>query len=111
MKFPDDMDPECIPICEAMNKFPGITTADSCCGHGNHKFRIFFYADSLDNLPQMSYFFGGCTRMPGWDLKVTNCELGPVYFMAIGPLGQQAYEDANKIADKMNAYLKEQNGQ
>ena len=54
---PADMDPECITLCAALNKLPGIQTFESCCGHKNdpkkndmfkHNFWVFFLANSLE---------------------------------------------------------------
>ena len=50
MRLPDDMDPECIPICTAMNNLPGIRTVESCCGHGERPHWIFFLAETIDSL-------------------------------------------------------------
>lgn len=41
----DRMDPECIKLCAAMNRLPGIRTTGSCCGHGERPYMIFFDAD------------------------------------------------------------------
>lgn len=32
---PSDLDKECLELCVAMNKLPGIRTTNSCCGHGD----------------------------------------------------------------------------
>jgi len=45
-----EMDPECISLCEALNDLPGISTFESCQGHGRHPFWIFFKASSLQDL-------------------------------------------------------------
>ena len=50
------MDKEVIDLCKALNKLPGISTVESCCGHEKHPFRIFFIAETLDNLPPVAYF-------------------------------------------------------
>ena len=50
MKMPDDMDAECVPICEAMNRLPGIETTESCQGHGHHGMWIFFRAETVEAL-------------------------------------------------------------
>lgn len=55
-EFPPDMDSECIALCRAMNRFPGIKTHDSCCGHGEKPFSVWFTATSLTVLPPLLYF-------------------------------------------------------
>ena len=46
----EDMDPACVPICEAMNMLLGITTYESCQGHGKHGMWIFFAALTVEAL-------------------------------------------------------------
>ena len=47
MPYPEDIDQECIPLCDALNSLPGISTISSCCGHREHPHRIFFESDSV----------------------------------------------------------------
>lgn len=41
INYPDDMDKECIPLCDLFNSI-GLTTKFSCCGHGESPFQIIF---------------------------------------------------------------------
>lgn len=41
INYPDDMDKECIPLCNLFNSI-GLTTQFSCCGHGESPFQIIF---------------------------------------------------------------------
>lgn len=45
INYPDDMDKECIPLCNLFNSI-GLTTQFSCCGHGESRFQIIF-ADNI----------------------------------------------------------------
>jgi len=40
--YTGEMDPEVLDLCNALNALPGISTTESCCGHGKEKFSIFF---------------------------------------------------------------------
>ena len=42
-------DPEVFDLCEAMNDLPGVTSFESCCGHGERPFRIWFRVDEGDH--------------------------------------------------------------
>lgn len=50
MKYDNRMDPECVKLCDALNALPGISTFESCCGHGQYEFRIWFFADQVQSL-------------------------------------------------------------
>jgi hypothetical protein len=93
---PPDLDAEVLSLCRAMNLFPGITTVESCCGHGRDPYRIWFVTDSLDALPLLLYWFDGChTGHYGWSTIVnTDCAASPVIFRVEGPCGDYAAADA-----------------
>jgi len=101
MKYDGNMDKESIKLCDAMNLMPGISTFESCCGHGEKPYHIAFMARSLKVLPDLLYWFDGChTAEYGWLIEVgTDCGKSPVHFVVVGPIGQEAYEASYKIAD------------
>ena len=59
MNYDGDMDIECIALCDALNGLPGIQTNESCCGHGNHPYRIWFHVEDNKYLPPALYYFDG----------------------------------------------------
>ena len=105
--MPDDLDPECRSLCDALNRLPGIQTIESCCGHGERPFLIFFIADSLESLPAALYYFDVChCGFGGWRVvAITDCGMNPVKFMVEGPIG--AYDQAADIAERINKYVSE----
>lgn len=105
---PYDLDFEIRELCIQMNRFPGIQTTCSCCGHGKRPIGIFFLA-SLEDLPPLLYWCDhhGCachSGVRGWVVKVyTDCTMRPASFLLEGPAGD--YEGAAKIAAKMKEFL------
>lgn len=91
-------DVECVALVDAMNMVPGIFTIESCCGHGEYPFRIWFKTDTLDAMPPLLYWFDSChCGLRGWSVvATTDCAMSPVAFLVEGPVG--AYEEADKIA-------------
>ena len=110
---PSDLDKECLELCVAMNKLPGIRTTNSCCGHGDqpertgftpHAFWIFFAVDDPECLLPLLYWMQTChSEVKGkWHVEVyTDCAGDKVFWMLEGPVGAQAYEDARVIAQKL----------
>jgi len=49
-ELPKGMDPQCVPLCRALNRLDGITTTESCCGHGKSPFHIWFRARNIPSL-------------------------------------------------------------
>lgn len=107
-EYKDKMDTECLALCDAMNKMPGIQTVESCCGHGEEEFRIWFMAENLESLPALLYWFDGChSGIYGWSVQVkTDCAMSPAFFSARSrSKGEMAYKEANVIADCIEEYL------
>ena len=102
-KLPEDIDRECVALCDALNCLVGIRTIESCCGHGNYPFRVWFTAKNLEALPECLYWFDCChSGVPGWSVHAkTDCGMSPVIFMIEGPLGD--YDGANTIAHVINS--------
>lgn len=100
------MDKECENLCAEMNKYPGIKTFESCCGHGETPYHVWFEAESLDNLPELIYYFHGChCGYYDWKVNVTtDCTKSPVTFLIEGPIG--AYHEAEYIAFLLQENLK-----
>jgi hypothetical protein len=109
--LPDDMDAECIALCEAMNRYDGIMTTGSCCGHdlghGIQPFRVFFHAESLESLPLLLYGVDAChSGVRGWKVVArTDCAASPTSFLLEGPIGD--YKGAERIAEVLNQLVSE----
>ena len=106
------MDPECIPICDALNRIPGIRTLESCCGHGKHGFWVWFtVSQPFKNLTVVGRVFdsryGGLEE---WDCILDNTdspEASPVFYINSHTImGPVAYEQANKIAENLDQHMK-----
>jgi len=104
--LPSDMDKECIVLCEAMNRLSGVRTVDSCCGHGKHRFRIYFAVDPFEALVPLLYWFDNWRfGAMGWRKYSTDSFRYPAYFFVEGPIGTKAYETAGIIAGLLTDYV------
>jgi len=109
------MDKECIALCDAINRIPGLDTVESCCGHGKKSFRVFLHADDVLALYWLARSLSrsyGPPHLFGWELVVTVSDIsynsngdmrrdnGDVVFMLTSGdnKGKKAYEQANELA-------------
>lgn len=114
MKYPNDMDPECIPICNALNAIPGIRTTESCYGHGREPFRVFFRLVDRRKVRYLSVVARAFSRNygvpPGWSCTLHNSDVPrttPTFMVCSGPtVGNQAYRDSGYIASNIMGSLK-----
>lgn len=106
--LPPDVDAECRALCEAMNLCPGIHTIESCCGHGETPYSIFFVTERLSYLPFLLWHFDVChCGFSGWRVEAyTDCAMCPVRFYLEGPIGPVAFEQSEKIAALILSSLK-----
>ena len=77
------IDKECRCLVRALNKIPGIKTIESCCGHIDREFSIWFTAKTIKNL----YVIARCLDRrycgpEGWSCIVEDTDLTerPVVF-------------------------------
>ncbi len=110
------MDKECEKLCGAMNECPGITTFESCWGHFKEPYRIFFQAESLEDLAIICYCVAAChCGYPGWSVIVrTDCAMSPVTFIVQGPpVGEEVFRavESEEIARVIREHLETGKGQ
>ena len=105
---PNDIDGECLKLCTAINRIDGIETHNSCCGHGEKPYRIWFTCKSLELLPPLVYYFDEYHSFNGWRIYIrTDGAMSFVGFMIEGPVGKVSYMQSEGIAKLLNNYLNE----
>jgi len=88
------MDKECIDLCIAMNKIPGIQTYESCCGHGKNPYNIYFLVQDLVYLPTLLKYL----NKKYWTVQIRSSGEFPEFELN-GPKGENAYKLSKEIAD------------
>lgn len=110
VKYPKDIDKQCIPLCDALNFIPSIRTLESCCGHGKDSFKIWFTIKKIKYLTVIGRVFdrryGG---IEGWVCEVSNTDISdlcPTFFINSGNIiGNKTYSDSKKIAKNIYNHL------
>ena len=108
--FDDDMDKECINLCNAINKIDGLITNESCCGHEKGNFRIWFTVKNLKSLPTLLYYCDPCHVGFRWNCVVTTgCAMSPVNFrIESESIGERAHKEADTIAKEIINFLEKE---
>lgn len=111
----DKIDPECLNLVKAFNKLPGIRTLECCCGHGKSNYRIFFKQHAKDSTRGLAFLGRIMSRRynnfahNGW--SITLYDVGDTYgcgvFVLEGPIGEEAYKQADDMAGKIEKALQE----
>lgn len=114
---PSNLDPECIKICTALNELPGIRTFESCCGHGEHGFWIWFEITDPKALGLLTLSRCLCNRygrvlagdVKGWRAVLDHFDLCPrLCFLLEGPMGD--YKGADELAEEIFDYTRDRMG-
>lgn len=95
-------EPECIPLVTAMNKLYGIETFASHCGKGKNKFNVWFWAAEVTSLSRIAE---AASRAGGWSCGLTTGCGNNVYLLKSREVGEEAYAQANKIAERLNSAM------
>jgi hypothetical protein len=104
MEYDDQMDQECIDLCNAINEIPGLETVSSCCGHGKHDMWIWLKAATPRDLYLLSRCIDKryCGYLCHWTLEVSSddqLEGDPVSFwLRSRTKGHAAYGEAKRLA-------------
>ena len=120
MKYDNRMDPECVPLCDALNCLPDIITSESCCGHGTSGMSLLFNIRGGGDL-QGLFFLTRCTDRRYWkygDVWSTTLSVGDTIHDGIVPTiftlastsgGIEAYNQAKDLVDNMVYHLNHDN--
>jgi hypothetical protein len=98
---PVRLDPECLTLCVALNKLPGITTWSSCCGHGRAPYRIWFDVAHLAALEPVVSLARDETQ-GRWRVVASDSPLAPICFVLEGPSGD--YAGAESLAQAIERW-------
>lgn len=111
--LPNNMDEECIRLCNAMNSLPGIETFESCCGHNKSKYYIWFIVTdyekrgllSLSRFLSVNYhLIGSSYSEEYWKIILDHKDTSPqICFRLEGPVGD--YAGANELAQLIEDHV------
>ena len=81
--LPDDMDDECIALCNLLNRIPGVRTSESCCGHGKSLFRLWFRCTVITVIARLARCVDRNYSDGFWEVVAENADGEPVGFFCL----------------------------
>ena len=78
IKLPEDIDKECIEICNVLNRLPGTETFESCMGHGKHEFWVFFRCYNIDTISRLGRAVNKNYSDGNWEIIVDSTDTKPL---------------------------------
>lgn len=78
MRYPKDMDAECVALCDCLNDLPGVKTTESCCGHLKERYSIWFYCENIITISRLGRAVSRNYSDGKWELLVDSTDTHPV---------------------------------
>lgn len=76
-KLPADMDSECVLLCNTLNRLPGLSTYESCSGHSERPFYIWFRCNNIDTLSRLGRVVDRRYSDGNWEIVLDSCDRDP----------------------------------
>lgn len=108
-----DMDEECRSLCDALNSVKGIQTSESCCGHGERPFHVWFKVTDMKGL----FFVTRCVDRRYWKQghewgitlhvgdTIEDGILPTGFLLGSEKVGEEAYRQAASLVENLNHHL------
>ena len=121
LKYPSDIDEQCIELYYLLNSLPDTETYESCCGHEKESYMMFFRCNSIAVLTRLGRSVGKNYSDNNWEILVDTCDTHPYGCFLLrtkGVLKTEELEASLKglidsirywFNDDFDEYFKEQN--
>lgn len=77
LKYPSDMDEQCIELYYLLNSLPDTETFESCCGHEKDVYMMFFKCYSIDVLTRLGRAVNKNYSDGNWEIVVDSTDISP----------------------------------
>lgn len=75
----EEMDKECIELCQKLNTLDGVKTWESCCGHLKNRYMIFFFCNNFITLAKLARSVSRNYSDGRWEIMVDDSDHYPSY--------------------------------
>lgn len=97
--LPADVDCECVSLCNTLNRLPGLLTYESCSGHGNRPFYVWFRCDNIDTLSRLGRAVDKRYSDGNWEIVLDSCDGDPRGCFWLRAKSVLPYEDLLRSLD------------
>jgi hypothetical protein len=104
IEYDEYMDKECIPICDALNELPGVTTFESCCGHLQRQYVVYLYTENQYSMAVIARTFDR-RYLPTksiWKVTIETIDVERVPQFCIGIYSEKPFEDYDTMMQDVN---------
>ena len=75
--MPSDIDEQCVDLCNLLNRLPFVETIESCAGHSEHPYWVFFKCVDIGVLSRLGRSVERNYSDGNWEIIVDSCDIDP----------------------------------
>ena len=103
--LPADVDYECISICNTLNRLPGLITYESCSGHEERPFYVWFRCDNIDTLSRLGRVVDKRYSDGNWEIVLDSCDGDPRGCFWLRSKSVLPYDDLLRSLDELETNI------
>ena len=104
-QLPASIDCECVSICNTLNRLPDVETFESCCGHGEHPFWVWFKCSNIDTLSRLGRAVSRNYSDGNWEIVVDTTDTRPRGCFWLRAKSVLPYDDLLRSLDELEVNI------
>lgn len=103
--LPADVDCECVSICNTLNRFPDVETYESCSGHGENPFSVWFKCSNIDTLSRLGRAVSRNYSDGNWEIVLDTTDTRPRGCFWLRAKSVLPYDDLLRSLDELEVNI------
>lgn len=103
--LPVDVDCECVSICNTLNRLPDVETFESCSGHGEHPFSVWFKCTNIDTLSRLGRAVDKNYSDGNWEIVLDTTDTRPRGCFWLRAKSVLPYDDLLRSLDELEVNI------
>lgn len=103
--LPSDVDCECVSICNTLNRLPDVETYESCSGHGERPFSVWFKCSNIDTLSRLGRAVDKNYSDGNWEIVLDSLDTRPRGCFWLRSKSVLSYDDLLRSLDELEVNI------
>ena len=103
--LPTDVDCECVSLCNTLNRLPDVETYESCSGHGENPFSVWFKCSNIDTLSRLGRVVNKNYSDGNWEIVLDTLDTRPRGCFWLRAKSVLPYDDLLKSLDELEVNI------
>lgn len=103
--LPTDVDCECVSLCNTLNRLPDVETYESCSGHGENPFSVWFKCTNIDTLSRLGRAVDKNYSDGNWEIVLDTLDTRPRGCFWLRAKSVLPYDDLQRSLDELEVNI------